>query len=132
YFSTAVKIDNNVIHDIGLQTSDAGGVYVWNTDTRGTEVAYNLIYNARGGGFGNTGIFLDNNVHNELVHHNVVWNTDTALKMNPAVHYDRIFNNTLLGSASLNTSGNRDMAGCVLANNILASAWVFGNGSTQT
>ena len=132
YFSTGDRIVNNVIHDFGLMTSDAGGAYSWQTDGGGSEIAYNLIFNGRAGGFGNTGVFLDNGDSHFIIHHNVVWNTDNAVKLSAPAHADQVYNNTLVGvQFSLGTSYPTDMAGSIIENNILAGPVWFGNGVTQ-
>ena len=114
-----IRVTYNVIHDVMLQTTDGGGIYTYGTDGRGAEFAYNVIYNVRAGGFGGVGVYLDNFSSNHLVHHNVVWNADHALKMNPTSRYNQIFNNTLVGAAySVATSKSGDMLGSVFRNNI--------------
>ena len=95
--STALKITNNLVHDAMLQTTDGGGIYTFGMDGTGSEIAYNRIYNITSGGFGGVGIFLDNNSVNWLIHHNVIWNTTHALKMNYAATGNRVLNNTLAG-----------------------------------
>jgi hypothetical protein len=138
YAAPGTKILYNNIHDIGLLTSDAGGTYCWETDGAGSEIAYNVIYNARanastsGVGFGNTGIFIDNNSRNVLVHHNVVYNADSAMKMNLAAANNRIYNNTLIGSPNaLMIGSNAKMTGTVFYNNIFSGNAYFATGATQ-
>jgi len=114
-----IRVTYNVIHDVMLQTTDGGGIYTYGTDGRGAEFAYNVIYNVRAGGFGGVGVYLDNFSSNHLVHHNVVWNADHALKMNPTSRMNQIFNNTLVGADySVATSKSGDMLGSVFRNNI--------------
>ena len=118
-----IRVTYNVIHDVMLQTTDGGAIYTYGTDGRGAEFAYNVIYNARGGGFGSVGVYLDNFSSNHLVHHNVVWNCDHALKMNPTSRYNQIFNNTLMGAQdSVATSKSGDMLGSVFSNNIFGKS----------
>ncbi len=100
YFAAHTQILNNIIHDIGLRTTDAGAVYAWHTDGMGTEIGGNLIYNAFGGGYGNSGLFLDDNCSNITIDHNVVYNTDAALKMNGTSTNDAAYNNTLLAGTN--------------------------------
>ena len=119
-----IRVTYYLIHDVMLQTTDGGAIYTYGTDGRGAEFAYNVIYNVRGGGFGSVGVYLDNFSSNHLVHHNVVWNADHALKMNPTSRYNQIFNNTLMGAlSSVATSKSGDMLGSVFRNNI------FGKGT---
>jgi hypothetical protein len=146
YFSPQTMVFNNVIHDIGVRTSDAGGVYAWKTDGMGSEVAYNIIYNLYGGGYGNSGILLDNNCLNMVVDHNVIYNADAALKMNGVSTDDDVYNNTLLAATSppvfpnaligsptaLIEGANPSMPGCNLVNNIFIGPAGFASGATHT
>jgi hypothetical protein len=120
--ATDLKVTYNLIHDAMLQTTDGGGVYTFGIDGRGTEIAYNKIYNIKTGGFGGTGIFLDNNSSNYNVHHNVVWNVNHALKMNYTSRGHRVYNNTLSGTDdSVGVSSNSRMPGTKFTNNIFTS-----------
>jgi hypothetical protein len=102
-----------------LQTTDGGGIYTFGTNGSGSEIAYNRVYNVKSGGWGAVGIFLDNNSTNYLIHHNVVWNTNHALKMNYASKGNKIYNNTLAGTNySVDTASNPNFSGSVFKNNI--------------
>jgi parallel beta-helix repeat protein len=117
--SSNTKVLYNVIHDAMLQTTDGGGIYTFGTNGSGSEFAYNRVYNVKSGGYGAVGIFLDNNSTNYLVHHNVVWNTNHALKMNYASKNNKIYNNTLAGTTySVDTASNPNFSGSVFKNNI--------------
>ena len=130
-YSPAAKITYNVIHDVMLQTTDGGGTYTWGSDGGGTEIAYNHIYNVRSGGFGAAGVYLDNQSRNHVVHHNVVWNSDFGLKMNPPNTNNLIYNNTLAGRKnSVASSGTREMTGSVFRNNIFTASTQIGPGAT--
>jgi len=132
YFSGGDHIFNNVIHDFGLMTSDAGGTYAWQTNGQGTEIAYNQIYNGRGGGFGNTGLFLDNGDSNFIIDHNLAWNCDNATKLSAPAHDDQVYNNTLVGvQYSLGSSFPTDMQGSIVENNILDGPVIWGTGVTE-
>ena len=132
YFATVTQLQNNVIHDFGLMTSDAGGIYAWNVNGQGSVVAFNLVSNSHAGGFGNTGIFMDTGANNFVIHHNVVWNVDSALKLNPPAHVEQVYNNTLVGTQfSLGSGDPPDMAGSVVENNIMMGHLVWGQGVTQ-
>jgi hypothetical protein len=125
--TTQVRVTNNEVHDCLLQTADGGGVYTFGMDGTGSEIAYNRVYNVTSGGWGGVGIFLDNNSTNWLVHHNVVWNTTHAMKLNYAALNNRVLNNTLAGlSSSLATSSNADFTGTVVRNNIFTKSVRFG------
>ena len=130
-YSPAAKILNNVIHDVLLQTTDGGGTYTWGSDGEGTEIAYNQVYGVHSGGFGAAGIYLDNFSRNHVVHHNVVWDSDYGLKMNPPNTTNLVYNNTLAGTKySVASSGTREMTGSVLRNNIFTNKVQIGPGAT--
>lgn len=113
------KVTYNIVHDAMLQTTDGGGIYTFGTNGGGAEIAYNRIYNVKAGGWGGVGIMLDNNSTNYVVHHNVVWNTNHALKMNYAAKDNKIYNNTLAGlDTSVTTASNPNFSGTVFRNNI--------------
>ena len=117
--ATDVKVTHNLIHDVMLQTTDGGGIYTYGTDGNGSEFAYNKIYNVRSGGFGAVGIYLDNFSSNYVVHHNAVWDSTHAMKLNPTSRDHLIYNNTLVGERfSVETSKSGDMLGSVFRNNI--------------
>ncbi len=131
--SPGLRILNNTIHDVMLQTTDGGGVYTYGTNGGGSEIAYNRIYNVNAGGFGGTGLFLDNGSSNYLVHHNIVYNTNNALKMNPSSRFNKIYNNTLGGSDwSVATSLSADMAASVFKNNIFVNTAKIGGNASQS
>jgi hypothetical protein len=131
-YSPGAKILNNVIHDVMLQTTDGGGTYTWGSDGEGTEIAYNQIYAVHSGGFGAAGIYLDNFSTNHYVHHNVVWDSDFALKMNPPNTANFVYNNTLAGTKySVASSGTREMSGSVFRNNLFTNRLQIGPGATQ-
>ncbi len=130
--ATRVKVLNNVVHDSMLQTTDGGAIYTYGTDGEGSEIAYNLVYNVRTGGFGGGGVYLDNYSSNYLVHHNVVWNVNHALKLNPPSTGNEIYNNTLSGTlSSVETSLGGAMPGTVFRNNIFTKRASIGPGATS-
>ncbi|HZN67639.1 MAG TPA: carbohydrate-binding protein [Tepidisphaeraceae bacterium] len=129
--TTRGKVTHNVVHDVMLQTTDGGGIYTFGTNGEGTEIAYNRIYNVKSGGWGGVGVMLDNNSTNYVVHHNVVWNVNHGLKMNYASKYNKIYNNTLVGTdTSVNTASNPNFSGSVFKNNIFTKAVKAGSGAT--
>jgi hypothetical protein len=129
-YSPGAKILNNVIHDVMLQTTDGGGTYTWGSDGAGTEIAYNQISAVHSGGFGAAGIYLDNFSTNHYVHHNVVWDSDFALKMNPPNTTNFVYNNTLVGTKySVASSGTREMNGSVFRNNLFTNRLQIGPGA---
>jgi len=131
-YSPHASIHHNRIYLVGLLTTDLGGVYTWDTDGQGTRIAFNQISDVHTGGFGGAGIYLDNSATDYVVDHNVVWNSDTALKMNPPSANNQIYNNTLIGTSALDSSGNADMSGSIFVNNIFVGMTNFGTGITQS
>lgn len=130
--TTNVKVLNNVVHDAMLQTTDGGGIYTYGMDGSGSEIAGNRVYNIHTGGWGGVGIFLDNGSHGFAVHHNLTYNVDHALKMNPPSRDNRIYNNTLdATSTSVETNRSRDMIGSSFINNIFTRKVNIGSGTTQ-
>jgi hypothetical protein len=125
------QIMYNTIHDVSLQTTEAGGTYTVNTNGGGTVIAYNKIYNIHAGGFGSTGVFLDNNSSSFVVDNNNVSNVDNALKLNYICRNDTIYNNTLYGTQfSISSNKKGDWNGTKIYNNIFnARALVTSGGS---
>jgi hypothetical protein len=122
-YAKRLTLTHNLIHDVMLQATDGGGIYTYGTAAQGTQIAYNVIYNSRSDGFGSVGIYLDNFSSDYAVHHNVVWNADHALKMNPTSRDNQIYNNTLVGvDYSVATSKSGDMLGSVFRNNIFTKS----------
>ena len=122
----------NLISDVMLQTTDGGGTYTYGTDGQGAEVAYNIIRGAVTGGFGGVGVYLDNFSSNWVVHHNVVWDVNAGVKMNPTSRYNQIVNNTLMGEDyGVASSKDRDMLGSVFRNNIFGAQAQIGSTAVQ-
>jgi hypothetical protein len=132
-YNSQVNVDHNLISSVGLLTTDLGGIYSFETDGQGSRISYNVISNIHTGGFGGTGIHLDDNSSNYVVDHNVVWNVDFAMKMNPPSTNIQVYNNTLIGATnSISSNGDMRMTDCTFANNILGGAAIIGPGATQT
>lgn len=131
-YSPAVSILRNRVYKCGLQTTDVGALYTFATDGQGSEIAWNLISDTRTSGYGAAGIYLDNGSANYIVHHNVVWNCDAALKLNAPLQNIQVYNNTLVSNRnSLETTPDSDMAGSVLINNLFAGAASIGPAAQQ-
>jgi hypothetical protein len=129
-YSPDVQVLNNLVYSVMLQTTDGGGLYTYGTNGAGSRIAYNVIYDVYSGGYGAAGIYLDNGSSNYLVDHNVVFNTNYALKLNPTNTDDEIYNNTFADSGlGLATSGSGDMTGTVFANDIFTNPAHFGPGA---
>ncbi|MDB5354716.1 MAG: galA [Phycisphaerales bacterium] len=126
-------ITYNVVHDVGLQTTEPGGIYTVQTNGGGATIAYNQIYNIHTGGFGGTGIFLDNYSSGYNVNHNQVWNVDYAMKMNFTCNNNLVTNNTLNAitySLFSNLQGNWN--GTRITSNIFLKPAFFTPGAVVT
>jgi hypothetical protein len=129
--STQTQVTYNYIYTPMQQGDDGGGLYTFGTDGTGSAIAYNIITDVHspdfggqtilgGSGFGANGIFLDNGCTNYTIDHNVVTNSDAALKLNPPSHTENVFNNDLIGTAfSVETGGDFDLTGSIFDNNVL-------------
>jgi len=125
------QIMYNTIHDVSLQTTESGGTYTVNTNGGGTVIAYNRIYNIHAGGYGSTGLFLDNNSSGFVVDNNNVSNVDNALKLNFICRNDTIYNNTLYGTVfSVSTNHKGDWSGTKIYNNIFNARAIFTGGGS--
>ena len=132
YYSQ-VEVDHNRISNCALLTTDAGGVYTFATDGAGSQIDHNLVSGAHSGGFGAAAIYLDNGSSSYIVHHNVCWNVDYALKLNSPSTSNQVYNNTLLGAqGSIASGGDMSMPGCSFANNILGGPSRVGPGATES
>ena len=125
------KVTYNHIYNSMLQTTDGGGIYTFGTNGQGAEIAYNRIHGVKAGGWGGVGIMLDNNSTNYVVHHNVVWDVNHGIKINYAGKYNKILNNTFVGTdTSVNTSSNANFSGSVFKNNIFTKQIKAGGGAS--
>ena len=123
-------ITYNTIHDIGLQTTEAGGIYTANTNGAGSVMAYNQIYNIHEAGYGGTALFADSSTSGWSIHNNITWNVDYGLKMNFTSHNNNIYNNTL-GATKLSINSNQigNWAGVNIYNNAFAKGIVVAPGA---
>jgi hypothetical protein len=92
---THSKILHNEIAEGGLLNDDLGLTYTYDTDGKGTEIAYNWVHDNYAPHFGG-GIYLDNNHKNFKIHHNVVWNCFVAMVVNQKAENDVIYNNSFI------------------------------------
>lgn len=130
--TTDSLVSYNVVHNVGLQMTDLGGIYTWGTDGEGTEISYNVVYNVTTGGYGAAGVYLDNSSESYIVDHNITWNCNFGLKMNPSCPDDLIVNNTFTGTQySLESSGNEDMSGSKFYNNIFTLTAQIGSNASK-
>jgi hypothetical protein len=128
---SASKALHNHIHTAGLQAQDLGGIYTWGTDGGGTEIAYNVVHDVHPLYYHKigSGIYLDNNSSNYVVHHNVAYDVSSyGLVLNTVSTNNLAYNNTLIGS----TGGAGSAPGVVIANDIVTGAIAVGTGATQT
>ncbi len=115
------KISYNHLYNAGLLTRDLGMVYSFTTDSKGTEISYNLVHDNMADGWGCVGIYLDNQCSNYLVHHNVIWNVSEAIALNQPSYNNSIYNNTCVGMrASIGCAkpDKGNMKGTVFLNNL--------------
>ncbi len=95
--STHISFLSNTIHDIGHQTTDLGGIYDYGSDSHGTVIAYNTLYNIRTGGYGASAVYLDNGSANYIVHNNTIYNANVPIKLNPPSYNNSVYNNLING-----------------------------------
>jgi hypothetical protein len=92
------RILRNHLFNAGLLCRDLGMTYTYQTDGKGTEIAYNHLHHNYAIPPGGVGIYLDDTTQSHVVHHNLVHNTPEALSMNPPnSHNNLVFNNTMIG-----------------------------------
>lgn len=107
--ASPVQVLSNVIHDFVLQTYDGGGIYVNHSNGQGSPIAYNTVYNAQKNlalGYGATGIMLDTDSSNFVVHDNVTANVDAGFKANNTSYNEKIYNNQFGGTQeAMQTNG---------------------------
>ena len=124
------NITYNTIHDVGLQTSEAGGIYTASVNGEGSVMAYNQIYNIHTAGYGGTALFTDNSTSGWIIHNNITWNVDYALKMNYTSHNNNIYSNTL-GATKLSINSNQigNWDGVTIDSNVFTRAIVVTPGA---
>jgi hypothetical protein len=134
-YAENVSILNNEIfnNSYGRESGDLGAIYTISTDGKGSEIAYNKIYDIR-----EIGIYIDRDSSNYNIHHNVLWGI-TFPRIEPrGVHCNvactnvKIHHNTAPDSyISLNTAfTTKDTTGTEVKNNIARriypSSWQYG------
>jgi len=128
--TTASFVMHNLVYDIGLQTTDVGAIYAYETNGGGTEIAYNIVHDAETGGYGGVGLFLDNGDSNYILDHNISYNCNYASKFNFPSDDNTILNNTLVAPVAVSSNGTHEMVGTVFENNIFVGSTVFGPQAT--
>lgn len=118
----------NDVSKYGLQCTDLGGFYTASISGNGTTIAYNKFHDATTGGFGAGGIMFDNSSSGFIIHHNITWNVNAALKINGDTHNMQIYCNTFDAiSLSIYKDGLiDDWTGTILEDNILTHPIEFG------
>ncbi len=119
------RIIRNHMFASGLMCRDLGMTYTYQTNGEGTEIAYNRVHHNYAGGWGCVGIYLDDMTSHHIVHHNVVYQVNEAMALNPPKSmHNIVFNNTMVGfSSSIGMSLRRpqDMTGTRFFNNIFTA-----------
>jgi hypothetical protein len=120
--ATGIKILYNHIYNVGLQSCDLGATYAVHSDGGGSEIAYNIIHDVKtipnySPSFAN-GIYLDDNSHDFLVHHNVIYNINSPFYASTGIvlhlagsNNNQVYNNTIWNVQS----ENRDYDGGIQA-----------------
>jgi hypothetical protein len=129
------RIEHNHIHHVGLMTSDFGGTYTYWTDGGGTVIAHNRIHDARGPGYGGSGIYIDNGSANFVIHHNLCFSNQLAgIHLNTPIANTRVINNTSVGGTIaivMGGSGHVKPPDLIVANNILAGTVALKDGTRK-
>lgn len=116
------RIVRNHLYNAGLLCRDLGMTYTYQTDSRGTEIAFNHLHHNFARPPGGVGIYLDDSSKGHIVHHNLVHNTPEALSMNPPnSRNNHVFNNTMVGilaGIGCGRHGPESLTGTRIFNNI--------------
>ncbi|VGO18356.1 DNRLRE domain-containing protein [Pontiella sulfatireligans] len=107
-------IEQNHISHVGWLTHDQGGMMTGGLNGEGTIITKNWVRDHNSEAWC-TGIYLDNDSSNYLVHHNVVWNYDNSMRMNMSGVDNQVYNNTFF-NASHESMGHYAPGGEVYTN----------------
>ena len=125
------QILNNEIFQVMLQTTDGGAIYTYGTDGTGSRIAYNEIFDIHAGGYHAVGIYLDNYDSNYLVDHNLAFDNDIGIKLNPPSTNERIYNNTFADNTwDINSSGSLNMAARCSRTTSSPTRCIYGSNAT--
>ncbi len=103
YTGNDYKIYNNELYNAVRETSDCGIIYTGRSFTeRGTEISYNYIHD----GYpvdsrvppSSNGVYLDDNIQGQIVHHNIFYNVHRGVCGNGAMDH-QIYSNIFVDSA---------------------------------
>lgn len=124
-YGKANLIEYNDIYYGGMLTNDNGLVYGGYTDGVNTVIRYNWLHDNLAEKLAE-GLYPDNGSFNYIIHHNVIWNAGTPLRLNTPNNYMLVYNNTLLGNTGMfGHIYKSDMYGGRFANNILVGKYNF-------
>ena len=97
----------------------------------GLRIAYNEVFDIHAGGYHAVGIYLDNYDSNYLVDHNLSFNNDIGIKLDPPSTNERIYDNTFTQNTwDINSSGSLNMSGSVFENDIFSDTLIYGFNAT--
>lgn len=95
-------MEYNDIHDVVLQSSDAGAIYTgYNFSTYGNVVRYNCIYNIGSGEFTPNGIYFDDNSSGQTAYGNVLVNIPGYAILAGGGRDNTITNNLIINSGNV-------------------------------
>ncbi|HEY2587176.1 MAG TPA: carbohydrate-binding protein [Tepidisphaeraceae bacterium] len=120
-FGGYTQFTYNTIYNCLLQTTDGGGIYTWQSDGTGCLIGYNRISSVLSGGYGGTGVYLDNSSHDWTIVGNITSNVNYAIKINNDSLNNKIYDNTFDATQygiGLGGWTNFNWAGTVFANDI--------------
>lgn len=92
------RIEHNHISHVGWITKDQGGMMTGGIDGGGTVITRNWVRDHNSSAWC-TGIYLDNDSRNYIVHHNVVWNYNNGMRMNKTGIDNQVYNNTFFNAS---------------------------------
>jgi hypothetical protein len=113
-------IQYNHISDPGMITHDLGCYHGGGNDGGNCIIRYNRFRGIAGKEY--NGIYLDNYMHNFIIHHNVVSQTNDAIRLNRPTHYCVIAHNTVMEGITNRWGpwkGQMTQFGSLVVNNIL-------------
>ena len=130
--SWRLTFTHNHLYNSCLQMQDCGATYTYKTNGAGTEIAYNVVHDNRDERAG-MGIYLDNGSSDFVIHHNLVWGTYDALRLNLPSRDNLIVSNTLLATnKSIDYAGDGDMKGTRIVNTLANAGIRLVEGETTT
>jgi hypothetical protein len=121
------EIDNNVIYDAVLLTTDDAAIYGASILNSGDRIDHNIISDSvnQYGGNPVQGIYLDNNSYGFTLDHNVLYNDGQGLGENSPSGVNNLYNNTFGPSLGSNVSiggSSGELDGSYSENNIFTGS----------